>query len=175
MAQRRLHIIGNGGHARQIHSMCINSQMYGPSDQLPLKGDVIIGVGELSARIRLYGEFEKHRFVSVVHKCDLSRDYGHIGHGVVLMPGSIVNAGAHIGDNVIVNTGAQVDHDCYIGDHCILSPGSILCGGVKLGMGCQIGAGAIIVQGVELDEGTTVPAGTLVVSSDDMRRPVRSK
>ncbi len=147
-------ILGNGGFAHILKSMtgldCIDK-----GDPVPDDVRVLIGVGDIKLRKKLYQEYRGR----VSHPPDMA--------GVIIRPGTT------IGENVLINFGALIDHDCNIGDHCVISPGAILCGSVTLGEGCFVGAGAIIIQGVTLDAETFVPAGTLVCGSDDFRKPQR--
>src|SRR5579871_3371970 len=71
----------------------------------------------------------------------VSRD-ATIGHGAILMPGTIVNAGTRIGNNIILNTAATVDHECTIGDGVHIAPGTHLSGLVTIGDATWIGIGS---------------------------------
>ena len=154
-------ILGSGGHARAV----VGTWDHGhppyryatDDDDVHADEQVIIGVGDLQTRKRLYERFRAQIF----------EDAAQIMRGVILDPG------AKLGVNVLLNTGCQVDHDCIVGHHCVIGPGAILCGGVTLGAECAIGAGAIILQDVKLEARTKVPAGTLVVSADEWRHPVK--
>ena len=167
-------ILGDGGHARSVTGALRKSRMLAEGEE-PLPDDVLlVGVGDMETRVKLFNKYGRDRFTSV------HAPYGNVitkeakmGPGTVLMRGVTLQPGCIIGDNVLVNTGAQIDHDCVIGDHCIISPGAILCGGVTLGKQCQIGAGAIILEGNNLDDGTKIPAGSLLVGLGDLRRPQR--
>ena len=157
-------ILGKGGHAQALADMIFKHKLgswimlsEAEEDQVGPDDELVVGVGDIIGRVRLYEKFRHHK----------------MAFGIQIMEGAIVYESADLGHNVLVNTGAQIDHDCIIGDHCVISPGAILCGNVTLGEACFIGAGAIILQGATLKAETYVPAGTLVVSSDDYRKPVR--
>lgn len=92
----------------------------------------------------------------------LSRS-AQIGRGVLLAPGSVVNAAARIGDAVIVNTNASVDHDCIIGDGSHIAPGVAMGGNVSIGQHVLVGIGARIIPGISIGDGATIGAGTVVV------------
>ena len=150
-------IVGDGGHARSLRFVYRAERMLSPGE-VPSTGDqVMVGVGDIPTRRRLYEEFRGQIY----------------NRGLQIMDGARVGANVTLGVNVLLNTGCQVDHDCVIGDHCVIAPGAILCGGVKLGEACFIGAGAIIVEGVELGPETFVQAGTLVAGPNDFRSPQR--
>lgn len=164
-------ILGAGGHARSLKlylpewvRMISNDDIVKPEDR------VYIGIGDISARRRLFEKFRGQ--VQCLWRLP-GRDRDELPDGIQVFPSAHVSSDAKIGVNVLVNTGAQIDHDCTIGDHCVLAPSALLCGGVTLGEGCFVGAGAIILENVTLEPDTVVPAGTLVVGSDDFRKPIR--
>lgn len=159
------YILGDGGHARELQSIC-GGKLLGKHDPVPV-ADVVIGVGDIETRKRLYEENEPNCGAVV------TGEHVYWADAIQIMRGVTLCNGIRFGVNVLVNTGAQIDHDCIIGDHCVISPGAILCGNVTLGAECFIGAGAIIVQGVTLEPKTFVKAGTLVCGQDDMRVPQR--
>ena len=86
-----------------------------------------------------------------------------VGRGSVLMPGSILCAGASLGDNTILNTRASVDHDSRVGDHSHIAVGATLAGGVTVGRNALVGAGATLSHGVSVGDCATVGAGAVVV------------
>ncbi len=86
-----------------------------------------------------------------------------IGAGVLLAPGSVVNAAARLGDGVIVNTNASVDHDCIIGSCTHIAPGVAMGGTVTIGSQVLVGIGARIIPGITIGDGATIGAGTVVV------------
>jgi len=152
-------IIGNGGHARALAHRYFpgeNVRMLGPNEEIPIEGDLIIGMGDVKTRRVIFRLLESR-----------------IAYNQQIMAGVLIGPHVHLGKNILINTGAQIDHDCVIGDHCSIAPGAILCGGVTLGEGCFIGAGAIIVENVTLEPNTFIPAGSLVVKQDDIRMPQR--
>ncbi len=171
----RTAILGDGGNARVLQTICPDSVLLGEGEEPLDTDDLIVGVGVglrtayPMDRVRIFNSYPRERFISVAALESHVEEDCQIGLGVAFMAGSIVQTGTMIGDNVLVNTGAQIDHGCVITDHCVIGPGAIICGEVKLGRGCIIGAGAIIVQGVKLTDGTRIKAGTLVVGQHDLR------
>jgi len=168
-----LYILGNGGHAKVLESICFGHRI-GAEGEFSIKDldRLIIGVGDLKTRVILSNKYRSNQFHNVIQSNQNNIKFLANAQGLQILHGAIIQAGAVLEDHVLVNTGAQIDHDCHIHSHCIISPGAILCGGVTLGFGCQIGAGAIILEGVTLDAETKIPAGSLVVKQDDIRKPV---
>lgn len=87
----------------------------------------------------------------------------HVGHGVVIMGGAVLNAEASIGDLTIINTGTNIDHDCKIGRAVHIAPGCTLAGNVTIGDRSFVGAGATIIPGVTLGHDVIVGAGACVI------------
>ena len=86
-----------------------------------------------------------------------------VGDGVLLAPGSVVNAAARLGAGVIVNTNASVDHDCVVGECAHIAPGVAIGGSVSIGSEVLVGIGARIISGISVGDGATIGAGTVVV------------
>lgn len=87
----------------------------------------------------------------------------HLGQGVVIMGGAVLNAEASIGELTIVNTGSNIDHDCQIGRAVHIAPGCTLAGNVTVGDRTFVGAGATIIPGVTLGHDVIVGAGACVI------------
>jgi UDP-perosamine 4-acetyltransferase len=123
------------------------------------------GVGDNSMRTALYEKALANGFslVNAIHPRSIIASSAHLGQGVTIMAGAIVNPDVQIGDNVIINTGAIVDHDCEIGAHAHISPGAVLSGGVRVGNGAHVGAGATVRQYIQIGDGAIVGAGAVVV------------
>lgn len=90
-----------------------------------------------------------------------------LGHGILIMPGAVINAESDIGDFCIVNTNAVVEHDCRVGIACHVAPGSVLGGRVRLEDEVFIGTGASVIPNLAIGKGATVGAGAAVVSNID--------
>lgn len=154
---RRFVILGAGGHARCLQGILPYPTVLITNDDDVQPDDcVVIGVGDLHVRRRLFGRFREQ-----VLSVDAGRRFVDLSPGLQMMPGSIVMPNCTIGENVLINTGAQVDHDCNIGNHCHIAPGAILCGEVTVGEGCFIGAGAIVPEGETIPPGTFMKAGSV--------------
>jgi sugar O-acyltransferase (sialic acid O-acetyltransferase NeuD family) len=108
-----------------------------------------------------------YQFATFTHPRATVAISAHLGAGVQVLAGAVVQAGAFIGDNSIINTGALIDHDCVIGQHCHIAPGCVLSGDVVIGDESHIGTGASIRQSVKLGRQTVVGVGAAVVSNFD--------
>ena len=127
----------------------------------------IVAIGNNQIRIRIAEWLSQHgvpRVSSVHPSAQIARGV-QIGHGSVLMAGTVVNADTVIGNEVIINTGATVDHDNVIADAVHIAPGSHLCGHVSVGYGSFIGAGSVLIPGVSLGTDVVVGAGSTVLNN----------
>ncbi|OAN13550.1 hypothetical protein A3K86_13260 [Photobacterium jeanii] len=128
---------------------------------------LVNGIGALprqGLRNKLFQHFSRqgYCFASVISSQALVSPYAQLGHGVQVMPGAIIQAGAVIGDNSIINSGAIVEHDCQIGAHCHIAPGATLCGQVNVAANSFIGARAVVIQNLMIEENVVVAAGARV-------------
>jgi len=128
---------------------------------------LVNGIGSLpndTLRNKVFNKFSEHGFLftSVISKHAVVSSFATLGHGVQVMPGAIVQAGANIGDNTIINTGAIIEHDCVIGKHNHIAPGVTLSGHVNTGDNVHIGSGATVIQNISIGTGTVIAAGAIV-------------
>ncbi|NPV51911.1 MAG: hypothetical protein HPY71_00095 [Firmicutes bacterium] len=86
-----------------------------------------------------------------------------MGPGTVVMPGSVVNAGARVMEHVILNTCCSVDHDCTIGDFAHIFPEAHLSGNVTVEEGSHLGVGASVIPQKSIGEWSIVGAGAVVI------------
>lgn len=186
----KLIIIGGGGHSRVLADILEemgSCDVIGFTDMMSREvpgvayiGDdgeiekyktdkvqLVNGVGSVrrpKRRQEVYEKFKSlgYRFFSVIHPRSIISSRAHLGEGVQIMGGVVINTGTKIEEDVIVNTSASVDHDCVIGAHSHIAPGVILCGDVKIGRGCHIGTGAKVIQGITIGDNVLVAAGEVV-------------
>jgi sugar O-acyltransferase (sialic acid O-acetyltransferase NeuD family) len=104
-------------------------------------------------------------FCQVIHPTAVVSRFAHLGDGVQVMAGSVVQAGAALGKGTIVNTAAVVEHDVTLGAWSHVAPRAVVCGNTRVGAASHIGAGATVRQGLDLGPVTLVGAGAVVVRS----------
>jgi UDP-perosamine 4-acetyltransferase len=126
-----------------------------------------VAIGDNGVRSRLLRKVRSLDFSvpSIISaKATVSRR-AHLGSGVVIMPGAVINADTIIEDGVIVNTAASVDHDCVL-RHCAhIGPGAHLAGGIVIDAGAFIGAGSTVVRRATIGAWSVVGAGSTVIRS----------
>lgn len=127
--------------------------------------NVILGIGNCAARLRLAPVAREHGFAlaTAVHPCTVVAEDVRMGAGTVVAGGAVINPGTILGENVIVNTGAVVDHDCVVGDGAHICPGTRLAGDVKVGRGAWVGIGATVIEKVRIGAGAFIGAGAVVI------------
>ena len=170
-------ILGAGGHAkvlaailkeqRQEFRYCTDDEVY--------QDIVVIGVGDIAARDRLYCKFDSPPWRNLLHSSAVILSAIGPYSAIQAMAGAVIQPGCCSAPNTIINTRASVDHDCIIGYNCHIAPGATLCGGVIIGDHAFVGAGATIVHGVVLPDHTFIAAGSLVVSAEDIRKPYNGR
>ena len=131
---------------------------------------VVLGVGSLGAsdkrpRIVERLRIETERWANVIDSSAQVAAGVHLGHGVVVMPGALINCGASLGEHSVINTGAIIEHDVQVGAFVQVGPGAAIGGGAVLGRNCYIGLGARVRDHVTVESGATVGMGAVVVAS----------
>lgn len=190
VADRRLIIVGAGGHARvvidvaraagfepaaaldpaSVGSLCNGVEVVGSDDlaeRLFAEGSrqAVIAIGDNRLRAMLGRRLQDIGFTlpPVCHPSAILSGSAQIGPGTVIMPLAVVNASATIGHLVIVNTSAVVEHDCHVGDAAHIAPGCRLGGTVSVGAGALIGIGSVIRPGARVGAFAVIGAGSTVI------------
>ncbi len=193
MAERKIVLLGGGGHCRSVLDSLLSSGLYneigiidyeksasalgvdviGSDDDLPRLKDegwreAFITVGSIGAtqiRRKLYSIVNDLGFFipAIIDPTATIARGVTIGKGTFVGKRSVVNAGATIGTCAILNTGSIIEHDCSISDFAHVSPGATLCGQVLVGADSHIGAGSVIRQGIKIGCNSLIGAGSVVV------------
>jgi UDP-perosamine 4-acetyltransferase len=124
---------------------------------------VAIGDNALRRRIAARARENGLTLINAISPTAIVAPDVHLGSGILLVHGAIVNAASRLGDDVIVNTGATVDHDNVLGDGAHVAPGCHLAGTVTVGSRTMIGVGTIVIPGMTIGDDVVVGAGSVVV------------
>ncbi|MGL4864541.1 MAG: acetyltransferase [Cetobacterium sp.] len=132
---------------------------------LELPSDIyyIIAIGNNGIRKKIAQNYEKVKYITLIHPKAVIAENVSINIGTVLMAGSIINSYTKIGKHCIINTGSIIEHDNIIEDYVHISPNVTLCGGVSIGEKSWIGAGATLIQGIKIEEKCIVGAGSVII------------
>jgi len=127
--------------------------------------NAVVAFGNSLGRLRFAQKALSEGFTlpNLIHISAIISPTATVGEGAIMMPGTIVNAGARIGRNIILNTAASVDHECVIGDGVHIGPGTRLSGLVRVGTATWIGLGTSIRESVQIGENVLIGAGSLVL------------
>lgn len=127
----------------------------------------IIAIGDNWGRRIMAGRIERivpnFHYISVIHPTACVGRNVHLGNGVALMPGAIVNSNSRIGDHCFLNTSASLGHDGIMEPYSSLAPGVSVGGNVSLGSGAAISIGSSVIENVRIGEDSVIGAGSLVL------------
>jgi len=185
----KLIIIGAGGHARSVVDIALQNADYeivgcidpAPGEVLgkPVIGSdndleafftrgirlIFVAIGSNSLRHKLFNHALSVGFepVNVISRYAAISPHAHLGKGICIMAGAVINVNTVIDDNSIINTRCSIDHDCHIGKSSHIAPGVTLSGTVKSGEGVHIGTGASVIDGITIGDWAYVGGGAVVV------------
>ena len=192
-SSKKIVLLGAGGHCRVVIEACQANgfEVVGILDANIAKGTKIMGipvlgddslaqelfatgvrfmavsiVGNLELRSRLLSTYADmgFEFPSFVCKAAHLSEYAEISdEGVLIQPGTIVNAEAVVGAHATLNTGCLVEHQATVGCNSHIAPRSMLLGFSSVGDRTMIGAGAIILPSVSVGNDCIVGAGSVVL------------
>jgi UDP-perosamine 4-acetyltransferase len=186
---KKLIIIGAGGHARSVMDIALQNADYeiaGCIDPKPgeVLGKPVIGsdndletffaegirhifvaIGSNSLRHRLFDQVLSIGFepVNVISRYATLSPRSHLGKGICIMAGAVINVNTVIDDNSIINTRCSIDHDCHIGKSSHIAPGVTLSGTVKIGDGVHVGTGASLIDKISIGDWAYIGGGAVVV------------
>jgi UDP-perosamine 4-acetyltransferase len=136
-------------------------------DRLRVEGyqRAFIAIGASAVRERLGNLVVGKGFnlVTVIHPKAWVSPSAHLGNGVVVMAGAMINACAVIGDLAIINTGSTIDHDCNVGRAAHIAPQCGIAGSVTIGSGTMLGVGTKVIPGISIGSNAMIGAGSVVV------------
>lgn len=186
MVNKKLAIIGAGGHAKVVASTAIAAGIdvvgfyaHDPARigttifGLPVKeieklgsdgcNNGIIAIGDNEARKKLSNDIDLN-WISVVHPFAWVHPDVPIGNGTVICAGAIVQPGAEIGTHVIINTKASVDHDTSVGSYSHISVAH-LAGSSSIDEGVLMALHSVVLPGIHVGAWAIVGAGAVVTKN----------
>ncbi len=182
------YILGAGGHAKVVVSICIEKRkkIEGVLDEdknkwgkellgIPIIGgfadlknnrsNAIIGIGNNKIRSKIAKKYTNNvDWITAIHPLSYVHPSVTIGYGSVIMAGVVIQPDTVIGNHVVINTSASIDHDCVINDYAHVAPGVHLAGGVEIGQGTLLGISSSAIPCVKIGEWSVIGAGSVVVN-----------
>jgi sugar O-acyltransferase (sialic acid O-acetyltransferase NeuD family) len=143
------------GSCAQISSLAAKFRVYGTA----------LAIGDNYIREQLFRRMKAAGLavIRVLHPSACISRFAVLGEGVVVLAGSVINAGSVLGDNVCVNTCASIDHDSHLEYSCHVFPHAALAGGVHVGEYSYIGTGAVVIPNRRVGRFAYVGAGAVVI------------
>lgn len=166
-------IVGIVDQPKNKHKVLMGEEVIGNDDdliELYKKGIkkcfVTIGsVGDFSLRKKLFELVEEIGFeiVNIIDPSAIVSETTHLGKGIFIGKGAIVNSDVIVYDYAIINTRSLIEHDCIIGKYVHIAPGAVIAGNVNIGTGSHIGANSTVIQNIKIGEHCLIGAGSTVI------------
>ena len=120
----------------------------------------IVGIGDNWTRKTIALEAKqlcpRMHYINAVHPSAVISKYSKMGQGVVVVAGSVINAGAQIGNHTIINTKSSVGHDTVLRDYSSLASGVTIGGNVQIGELSAISLGAVVRNNIRIGDNTVI-------------------
>lgn len=188
---KRLIIIGAGGHGKVIADIALKNNQYNEIcflDDIKVSEkcmgfnvigkvndvydyindyDIFVAIGDSNIREKLIRDLKQQgaAIPTLIHPNAVIAKNVSIGLGTVVMAGAIINPDTTIGEGCIINTSSSIDHDCVIKDYVHISVGVHLAGNILVNEHTWVGIGACIKNNTSISERVIIGAGAVVVNN----------
>ena len=127
--------------------------------------EVIIAIGDCDTRLRIAERLERegYRFATIVHPSATVSQMAHIGHGVFIAAGAVIDPLVTIGNHSIINELTVVSHGTLIGCGCHLAPQSAVAGNCIVDNAVWLGLGAKVIEKRHIAPRTFIGAGSIIL------------
>ena len=184
---KKIAIIGAGGHGKVLGEIAqLNKykivHFYDDHDVnkkyiFPIKGTskdlkkkfkyydgFFVAIGDNSLRKKKYNWLKKFnlKIINLIHPKSILSKFTHLGSGICIMAGSVINPGVTLENGVIINSSASIDHDCKIEEFSHVAPNCSLAGNVIIGKNSFIGIGTSIKHQINIGKNVKVGAGSRI-------------
>jgi len=130
--------------------------------------ELIIGIGykHMERRKFFFNQFRDCiRFASIIHSSCYVDSSVKYGVGIVVYPGSVIDARVTLKNNILINVGCTIAHDTTINSHCFLSPRVALAGLIEVGEQSILGINCTIIDNISIAAETQIGGGSVVIKS----------
>lgn len=170
---KKLALIGNGGHAREVAFQMglneivrfVDDNFYSQEDDLSLPisrfdpdlYSIMVAISDPKGREEVISRLpNKTSFFSFIHPTSIVSEDLIIGEGSFIGAYSIITTNVKIGSHSILNRSCQIGHDSSIGDYFSGMPGSIVSGNVKIGDRVYLGTNSSIREKINICSDVTI-------------------
>lgn len=108
--------------------------------------------------------FPNFNFLSIVHPTAIIGKNVHIGKGVILMAGVVINSDSYLGDFCLMETQSTLGHEGKLKEFSTISFGVITGGNLQLGILSKISLGSNIIENITIGNSSIIDAGSLVLT-----------
>jgi sugar O-acyltransferase (sialic acid O-acetyltransferase NeuD family) len=187
---RRIAIIGAGGHAREtallllqcgiardcVAGFFVDERYWSETtvEGFPLRRlaefepahhDAVVAIGDSQARRAVVDGLPAGTcFPGFVHPSVIAPASLSIAEGVIVHAGCIITTNVRLGRHVQLNRGTQVGHDSVLDEFATTAPGAIISGNCTVGAAAYLGAMSCIRERQQIGHGAIVGMGAVVVS-----------
>lgn len=174
---RKLVLIGGGGHCKSVLDAALKSNEYAEiviTDPIIQTGTSILGCEVIGKDDRLpvlksQGFLEAFITVGSIKGARLREKLVEIAHvhgfifPVIIDPSASVSEYVQIGEGTFVGKNAVINADVHIGKHCIINTGTIIEHECMIGDFVHVAVGAILCGNVRVGAGSFIGAGSTII------------
>lgn len=175
-ANRRILLLGGGGHCRSVLDCLLRMERYEQIGivERELATDLTMGapvVGTDEDLPRLFTDGWKEAFVtlgsikSVANRRRLYMKAKEVGFSFpsIIDPSAVVSPFARVGNGVFVGKNTVINAEAKIGDMAIINTGAIIEHGCRIGEFAHISVGAAVCGDCDISDGVFVGANATVI------------
>ena len=112
------------------------------------------------------------RFATVVHPTAVVSGKAELGHGVVLMPFTLISPNVKIGNHSQLYAQSFVGHDTVLGEMVFVANNASIGGRIHVKDGAHVGSNSSIVERIEIGRFAVVGIGAVILKSIAEREKV---
>jgi len=187
MQDRKIAIIGAGGHSREV-TQALRQMGFKTNDlsyyvdraflddesekdildiaflgRTEMAEEIVIAVGESRLREKFAFQLSPDLpYFQLIHPLASVGEDVSLGLGAQVMQFCVITSNVTIGDFAIINIHTGIGHDCIVGDYFTASPRSNLTSRNVVGHHVFLGTGAFVLPGVSICDDVIIGAGAVV-------------
>lgn len=148
-------------HARDVAGLPVL-----PVSLLPPGADVVIAIGEPTARAALHAALPKGlNYPTFVHPDARIGPRVRLGEGTLVAAGCILTCDIEVQAQVQLNLATTVGHDCLLESFVTTAPAVNISGNCHLGERTYVGTNACLREGLAIPADTVIGMGAVLVTA----------